>query len=214
MIQTFSILVENQPGVLTRVAGLFGRRGFNIQSLAVGVTQDPTLSRMTVVVDGDDRVLEQVKKQLDKLVNVLKVSVLEGPEAISRELALVRVYAPPSQRAAIQQLADIFRARIVDVARRSLVVEVTGDQDKVAAMMSLLAEFGIIEVVRTGRIAMARGGRQVGGKAMCNAQSKGGTHDGEGLLRRGRGSRAPAGVQGGCLGVREPRERAGAKPEG
>ncbi|MBC7240451.1 MAG: acetolactate synthase small subunit, partial [Chloroflexi bacterium] len=155
MKRTFSVLVENQPGVLTRVAGLFGRRGFNIQSLAVGVTQDPSLSRMTIVVDGDDRVLEQVQKQLNKLVNVIKVSVLEAPEAIGRELALVRVHAPPAQRTAIMQVVDIFRAKIVDVARRSLVVEITGDEDKVSAMVDLLREFGIMEVVRTGKIAMA-----------------------------------------------------------
>lgn len=204
MKRTFSVLVENQPGVLTRVAGLFGRRGFNIQSLAVGVTQDPSLSRMTIVVDGDDRVLEQVQKQLNKLINVIKVSVLEAPEAIGRELALVRVHAPPAQRTAIMQVVDIFRGKIVDVARRSLVVEITGDEDKVSAMVDLLREFGIMEVVRTGKIAMARGSKE----------SRGGMWHGQSTIRSGRRPRALARLAGGGTGVWEPGECAGAELEG
>lgn len=204
MKRTFSVLVENQPGVLARVAGLFGRRGFNIQSLAVGVTQDPSLSRMTIVVDGDEQVLEQVQKQLNKLINVIKVSVLEEPDAIGRELALVRVHAPPAQRAAIMQVVDIFRGKIVDVARRSLVVEITGDEDKVSAMVDLLREFGIMEVVRTGKIAMARGSKE----------TKGGMWIGQGAVRSGRRPGAVAGIARGRAGVWQPGECAGAELEG
>ncbi len=201
---TFAVLVENQPGVLTRVAGLFGRRGFNIKSLAVGVTQDPLLSRMTIVVDGDEAVLEQVQKQLGKLINILKVSVLEEDAAIGRELALVRVHAPPAQRAAIMQVADIFRAKIVDVARRSMVIEVTGDEDKVSAMVELLREFGIIEVVRTGKIAMARGSKQTTGGMRC----------GESAVRSGRRFESPEEFACGGVRLREPGKRAVAESEG
>lgn len=201
---TLSVLVENQPGVLSRVAGLFGRRGYNIQSLAVGVTQDPSLSRMTIVVDGDDRILEQVQKQLNKLINVIKVSVLEEPDAIGRELALVRVHAPPAQRTAIMQVVDIFRGKIVDVARRSLVVEITGDEEKVSAMVDLLREFGIMEVVRTGKIAMARGSKE----------SRGGMWHGQGTLRSGRRPGAAARLAGSRAGVWQPGECAGAELEG
>ncbi|MGE5485768.1 MAG: acetolactate synthase small subunit [Ignavibacteriales bacterium] len=201
---TFSVLVENQPGVLTRVAGLFGRRGFNIKSLAVGVTHDPHLSRMTIVVDGDEAVLEQVQKQLDKLINILKVSVLEEGASIGRELALIRVHAPPAQRAAIMQVADIFRAKIVDVARRSLVIEVTGDEDKVSAMVELLREFGIIEVVRTGKIAMARGSKQ----------SSGGVSYGESVVRSGRRLEPVEEIASGGVGIWKPGGRSGAELEG
>ena len=204
MKRTLSVLVENQPGVLSRIAGLFGRRGFNIQSLAVGVTQDPRLSRMTIVVDGDERVLEQVEKQLNKLVNVLKVSALEDPCSIGRELALVKVHAPPAQRPAIMQVVDIFRAKIVDVARRSLVIEVTGDEDKVSAIIELLREFGIMEVVRTGKIAMARGSKSL----------KGGMQYGQSTIRSGRGPGVSQGIAGCGAGVWQPGEWSGTESEG
>jgi acetolactate synthase-1/3 small subunit len=158
---TLAVLVENSPGVLTRVAGLFSRRGFNIDSLAVGVTEDPAVSRMTIVVDGDERLVEQVEKQLNKLINVLKVSTLAPGECVARELVLIKVNAEPEVRSQILQIVDIFRAKIVDVGKRSLVVEITGDEEKVEALLQLLREFGVREVVRTGRIAMARGARVV-----------------------------------------------------
>ena len=152
-----AVLVENSPGVLTRVAGLFARRGFNIDSLAVGVTDDPNISRMTIVVDGDDATLEQVSKQLNKLINVIKVSDISASDSVSRELALVKVHADPARRAQILQIVDIFRAKVVDVGKRSMIIEITGDQEKVDALIQLLREFGIKEVVRTGKIAMDRG---------------------------------------------------------
>ncbi|HHY95706.1 MAG TPA: acetolactate synthase small subunit [Firmicutes bacterium] len=195
MRRTFSVLVQNQPGVLARVAGLFGRRGFNIESLAVSITQDPELSRMTIVVDGDEPLLEQVKKQLNKLINVIKVTELEAGGAIARELALVRVNALPSQRAAIMQVVDIFRAKIVDVARRSLVIEITGNEDKVSALVDLLREFGIMEVVRTGKIAMARGSKET-------AESKGGMNRGQGVVRSGRRLAVVGRYAGSGAGVR------------
>lgn len=159
MRHTLAVLVENHPGVLARVAGLFSRRGYNIESLAVGITDDPRISRMTIVVEGDERDLEQVGKQLNKLVNVIKVSNISHNECIARELALVKVNAEPARRASVMQLADIFRAKVVDVGKKTMVIEITGDEDKVDAMLNLAREFGIREVVRTGRIAMVRGSK-------------------------------------------------------
>lgn len=159
MRRTLSILVENSPGVLARVAGLFGRRGFNIDSLAVGVTEDKALSRMTIVVDGDARSIEQVSKQLNKLVNVIRVSDLDAEASVCRELALIKIHAEPSARAAVMQIVDIFRARIVDVNRKSLIVEITGDEEKIDALLEMAREFGVKEVVRTGTIAIGRGGQ-------------------------------------------------------
>ncbi len=152
-----SILVENKPGVLTRIAGLFARRGFNIDTLAVGPTDDPTLSRVTLTVDGALHPIDQVTKQLHKLVNVIKIRDLEPEEAVARELALFKVSADGENRAQVMQYADIFRGQIVDVSKRSVTVEVTGTDDKVEAFAELVRPFGLIEMVRTGEIAISRG---------------------------------------------------------
>ncbi|MDQ1252261.1 MAG: acetolactate synthase small subunit [Euryarchaeota archaeon] len=157
MKHTLAVLVENKSGVLSRVAALFSRRGYNIDSLAVGVTEDPEVSRITLVVHGDDHVLEQVTKQLNKLVDVIKVSDIGGDDAVERELALIKVTADKDNRAEIIQIADIFRAKIIDVSPKSMTVEVTGDEGKVDAIAKLLRQFGIKEMVRTGKIAMIRG---------------------------------------------------------
>ncbi|HET6381937.1 MAG TPA: acetolactate synthase small subunit [Armatimonadota bacterium] len=159
MRHTLSVLVENQPGVLSRVAGLFSRRGFNIESLAVKFTEDITVSRMTIVVEGDERALEQISKQLHKLIEVIKVFDYTNAPVVERELALIKINADQSVRGAIMQIADIFRAKIVDVSERSFIMEVTGDVGKVDALEGLLRPFGIIEVVRTGKIVLQRGGR-------------------------------------------------------
>jgi acetolactate synthase-1/3 small subunit len=161
MKHTLAVLVENRSGVLSRVASLFSRRGYNIDSLAVGVTEDPEISRMTIVVHGDDHVLEQVTKQLNKLVDVIKVSDIGGDDAVERELALIKVSADVSSRSEIIQIANIFRARIVDVAPKSMTVEVTGDEGKIDAIEKLLRQFGIKEMVRTGKIALVRGPKKV-----------------------------------------------------
>jgi acetolactate synthase-1/3 small subunit len=161
MKHTLAVLVENKPGVLTRVAGLFSRRGFNIESLAVGVTENPDTSRMTIVVSGNDRVLEQVMKQLNKLIDVIRVSDLPPEDSVNRELALIKVGVDSSTRPEVMQIVDVFRAKIVDVGIRSLVVEVTGDESKINAIEQLLRQFGIKEMVRTGRIALNRGAKTV-----------------------------------------------------
>ncbi len=161
MKHTVAILVENKPGVLARVAGLFSRRGFNIESLAVGVTENPDTSRMTIVVSGDDHVLEQVMKQLNKLIDVIRVSDIPPEESVNRELALIKVGVDSSTRAEVMQIVDVFRAKIVDVGIKSLVVEVTGDESKINAMEQLLRQFGIKEMVRTGKVAMNRGAKVV-----------------------------------------------------
>ena len=156
MKHTISVLVENHFGVLAHVSGLFSSRGFNINSLAVGETEDPTVSRMTIVVDGDDRIVEQILKQLNKLIDVIKVVDLAGEEIIDRELVLVKVNAAAATRGDIMQIVNTFRAKIVDVNPKSLTIEVTGGESKVDAMLELLRPFGIREVVRTGVVAMAR----------------------------------------------------------
>ncbi len=158
---TIAVLVENKPGVLARVSSLFRRRGFNIESLAVGTTERPDISRMTIVVRGDDRTLEQVMKQLNKLIEVIKVSDL-SENSVERELALIKVHAPPAKRSEIIEIANIFRARIVDVARDSFIIEITGDEEKVNAFVDLMRQFGIKEMARTGKISMARGSKTVG----------------------------------------------------
>ena len=150
-------LVEDKPGVLTRMASLFRRRGFNIESIAVGHSELPNLSRMTIVVNGGASILEQVRKQLSKVVNVVKVADVTADNITVRELALIKVKATSSTRSEIIEIADIFRANIVDVATDSLTVEITGDEDKVDSMLKLLRGFGVKEVARTGRIAMLRG---------------------------------------------------------
>ena len=158
---TITALVQDKPGVLNRVSSMFRRRGFNIASLAVGHSEDPDLSRMTFVVEGDDRVVEQVTKHLHKLIDVIKVSDISDQNIVSRELALIRVKANVQTRSEIMQIVDIFRANIVDVASDSLIVEVSGDEDKVDSLHELLKSFGVVEVMRTGTIALNRG---VGGK--------------------------------------------------
>ncbi len=152
-----SILVENKPGVLTRIAGLFARRGFNIDTLAVGPTDDETVSRVTLTLDGALHPIDQVTKQLHKLVNVLKIRDLEPEETLARELALFKVSADGAGRAEVMQICEIFRAKIVDVSRRSLIIEVTGTYEKIEAFERLVRPFGLIEMARTGEIAIARG---------------------------------------------------------
>ena len=156
MKHIISALVENHFGVLVRVAGLFSARGFNIDSLAVGETHDPTVSRMTIVVHGEDRIIEQIMKQLDKLIDVIKVQDISQEEMMERELVLVKVKAPAPTRAEIVQISNTFRAKVVDVNPESLTVEVTGNASKVDAMLELLRPFGITEVVRTGTVALSR----------------------------------------------------------
>ena len=156
MKHTISVLVENQFGVLARIAGLFSGRGFNIDSLSVGETDDPTISRITIVVTGDDTIIEQVMKQLHKLIDVIKVNDLTKDEFIDRELALIKVNADGKNRSQIMQIVDIFRGNIVDVAPATITVEITGDEDKVLGIMDLLRDFGIRAVVRSGKIAISR----------------------------------------------------------
>jgi acetolactate synthase-1/3 small subunit len=156
---TITALVENTPGVLARVAGLFSRRGFNIESLAVSITEDASISRMTIVVGGDDRALEQIEKQLNKLIEVIKVYDYAEIASVDRELALVKVTATPEKRAEILQISDIFRGKIIDVSERTLTIEVTGQVDKIDAFQNLLEPYGIKELVRTGKIALSRGAR-------------------------------------------------------
>jgi acetolactate synthase-1/3 small subunit len=163
---TVSVLVEDRPGVLARIAGLFSRRGFNIDSLAVGPTEDPGRSRMTIVVDCAEMPLEQVTKQLNKLVHVLKIVELEPARSVERELVLVKVKADPALRYQIVELAEMFRAKIVDVAPEALTIEATGSPDKVAAMIELLDPYGIRELVRTGRVALARGAKGIADKPL------------------------------------------------
>jgi acetolactate synthase-1/3 small subunit len=153
-----SILVQNRPGVLARVAGLFSRRGFNIDTLAVGPTDDPGISRITLTLDGAVHPIDQVTKQLHKLINVLKIRDMEPSETVAREMALFKVSAAVENRAEIVQFAEIFRAKIVDVSRRALIVEVTGSHDKIEAFESMLRPHGLLEMVRTGEVALARGG--------------------------------------------------------
>jgi acetolactate synthase I/III small subunit len=152
-----SILVENKPGVLTRIAGLFARRGFNIDTLTVGPTDDDHLSRITLTVDGALHPIDQVTKQLHKLVNVLKIRDLEPGETLARELALFKLAVDGPQRTEVLQLCEIFGGRVVDVAKRSLVVELTGTDEKIEAFEALVRPFGLIEMTRTGEIAIARG---------------------------------------------------------
>ena len=158
---TLSVLVENRPGVLARVASLFSRRGFNIDSLAVGPTEVDDVSRMTIVVDAAAQPLEQVTKQLNKLVNVLKIVELEDDAAVNRELWLVKVAAEPGVRAQVIEIADVFRAKIVDVDHDAIVIEVTGSGDKLEAMVRLLTPYGIRELVRAGMSAVGRGSKSI-----------------------------------------------------
>ncbi|WKZ31673.1 MAG: acetolactate synthase small subunit [Thermodesulfobacteriota bacterium] len=160
MRHTISVLVTNEFGVLSRISGLFSGRGFNIESLSVAETFDPKISRMTIVTSGDDKVLEQINKQLNKLVNVIKVYDFTGEEHIERELALIKVNLNAETRAEILSIVDIFRAKVVDVSSRTYTIEITGDEEKIRAITELLRPFGIKEIVRTGRVAMARSPKQ------------------------------------------------------
>jgi len=166
MRHTLIALMQDKPGVLNRVASLFRRRNFNIESLTVGHSETPGISRMTIVVDADEAGIEQVQKQLLKLIEVTKVTNVSHDSTVFRELALIRVHAPSAVRAEIMQLVDIFRARVVDVAMQSLVIEITGPEERVDGLLQLLRPFGIKEVVRTGRVAMVRGtsGKEGSGK--------------------------------------------------
>jgi acetolactate synthase-1/3 small subunit len=160
MKHTISVIVENKPGVLSRVSGLFARRGFNIESLAVGVTEDPNISRMTIVAEGDERDLEQITKQLYKLIDTIRVFDLPKDIAVERELALIKVASNEKTRPEINQIVDIFRARIVDVAEDAMVIEISDESSKVEDIEKLLRKFGIKELVRTGKIALQRGGSE------------------------------------------------------
>ena len=159
---TLSVLVENKAGVLSRVTGLFSRRGFNIESLAVGPCEEPGMSRITIVVIGDDAQVEQVMKQLNKLIDIIKVSDLTGNERVERELALIKVTAEVgSSRAEIMQIAEIFRAQIVDVSPKSLILQVIGNTYKIDALEKLLRQYGVKEFVRTGTVGILRGSKNV-----------------------------------------------------
>jgi acetolactate synthase-1/3 small subunit len=153
---TISLLVDNEPGVLSRVVGLFSGRGFNIESLCVAETLDPSVSRITLVTLGDDAIAEQIKKQLNKLINVVKLYDLTGTEYVGREMALIKVKAKANHRAEILRIVDIFRCKVVDVSTEHYTIEVTGTADKLSAILSLLKPLGVKEIARTGAIALAR----------------------------------------------------------
>ena len=153
---TIGVLMENQPGVLSRVAGLFSGRGFNIECLTVAETNEPGISRMTLVTTGDQHILEQIIKQLNKLINVLKVIDFRETEFVDREMALIKVRAEPETRAEVLRIVDIFRAKVVDIGAHFYTIEVTGDEGKIAAILELLGQIGVAEVARTGKVALPR----------------------------------------------------------
>ena len=157
MRHVLSALVQNKPGVLSHIAGMLASRGYNIDSLAVGETEDAQLSRMTFVVVGDDRVLEQVRKQLEKIVTVVRVDDVSSKDFVERDLMLIKVCAPPGKRSEIRELTEIFRGRIVDVAAEVVMIEISGQERKIQAFIEMMRPFGIIELARTGRIAVVRG---------------------------------------------------------
>ncbi len=159
MKSILAILVEDRPGVLTRVSGLFSRRGYNIQNIAVGRTTEAGISRMTVTVEADPLTVEQIVKQLNKLVNVIKVSDLTEETSVERELMMVKVKAEPNKRSDLQQMVTTFRGKIIDVSPDSMIIEVTGDDDKLNAFLLMMQEFGIKEVVSTGKVSLLRGGK-------------------------------------------------------
>ncbi len=163
---TLSVLVENKPGVLTRVAGLFARRSFNIHSLAVGPTEHPEISRITVVVDVEGGPLEQVTKQLNKLIHVLKIVELEPGASVQRELLLVKVRADLAQRSHVLEVVELFRARVVDVVPDAVTIEATGSPDKLAALLAALDPFGVREIVQSGTVAIGRGSRSITDRAL------------------------------------------------
>ena len=162
--RTLSVLVEDKPGVLARVASLFSRRGFNIQSLAVGATEQKNLSRMTIVVAVEDLPLEQVSKQLHKLINVIKIVEQEDENSVSRELALIKVRADASTRGEVIEAVNLFRAKVIDVSTESLVIETTGTPEKLEALLRVLEPYGIREIVQSGVVSMTRGPRSINGK--------------------------------------------------
>ena len=157
MRHAISVLVENKPGVLARIAGLFSARGFNIDSLAVGETEQKDISRMTIIVRGDERILEQVMKQLNKLIDVIKVSDFMGVSHLEHDLAMIKVSASAKNRSEIIEIVNVFRARIVDVSSATIIVEISGREDKIQALIEMLRPYGIREMTRTGIVAMARG---------------------------------------------------------
>ena len=156
MRHTISVLVENKPGVLARISGLFSTRGFNIQSLTVGETEDLSVSRMTIVVSGDDIILEQVSKQLNRLIDIIKVIDMTKEKFINRELAMVKVSINSTTRAEVMQVVDVFRGKVIDISPKTFTIEVTGTDDKIDALLELLKPFGIKEMVRTGAVALSR----------------------------------------------------------
>ncbi len=159
MKHILAVLVENKPGALTRVSGLFSRRGFNIENIAVGETLTPGISRMTITVEGSENLIEQVMKQLHKLINVIRVSNLSAEPSVMRELMLIKVRAEVGNRSDIQQIVETFRGKVVDVSPNSMVIEVTGNEEKMEAIKLLLEHFGILEIVRTGKVALLRGSK-------------------------------------------------------
>ena len=168
-LHTISVLVEDKPGALTRVAGLFAARGFNIDSLAVGSTESEGISRMTIVVNVETKTLEQVTKQLNKLINIIKILEHESGTAVERELMLVKVRASGDARARVMEIAEVFRVNVVDVTHATLTLEATGKPDKLQALLELLEDFGIVELSRTGRIALARGDRGIRERVLKSA---------------------------------------------
>jgi len=162
MRHVLSALVQNQPGVLAHISGMLASRGFNIDSLAVGETEDANLSRMTFVVHGDDAVLDQVRKQLDKVVTVVKVHDISSEDFVERDLMLIKVHAPAAKRVEISLLVEMFRGRIVDIALDTMMIEMSGREDKIEAFIDLMRPYGIVELARSGRIALVRGTRSVG----------------------------------------------------
>lgn len=160
MKHILAVWVEHHPGILSKVSGLFSRRGYNIESLVVSKTEDSSIFRMTIVVDGDETIIEQVTKQLNKMVDVIKVSDITNEETVDRQLLLIRIAADSTNRSEIIQLMDIFRARIVDISRKSLMIEATGDEPKIEAIIKSLQPFGIQELVKTGTISMVRGNKE------------------------------------------------------
>ena len=165
MRHVLSALVMNQPGVLAHISGMLASRAFNIDSLAVGETENPALSRMTFVVSGDDRTLDQVRKQLEKIVTVVRVLDYSGEEFVERDLMLIKVSAAGTRRSEVKELADIFRGRIVDVSAEHVIVEISGTESKIEAFIDMMRPFGILELVRTGRIALLRGGHSMAAEA-------------------------------------------------
>lgn len=166
---TLSVLVQDQPGVLARISALFSRRGYNIESLAVGPTETPGISRMTIVTEVDDNSLEQITKQLNKLINVLKIVELEDSAAVERELMLIKVKADDQNRTAVLQLVELFRAKVVDVSSDAVTIEATGSREKLEALCDGLQPYGVKEIVQSGVVALARGTRSIGDRALRSA---------------------------------------------